>query len=1019
MSTGISISSINRIKELAEQKKFKEALEILDTQNLEKSINPQFLKISGEIFRENKRYYDGCKILLKAHQMAPQGTRIIQELIQLYLELGYFSKAQKYYEQYMFYVTPEDTQKDYVEYIMKKATGADVKDLAAILIPILERMPEDRWNFEAILLYHKMDRKDMALEESRYILENFKESEYVQPVIDYIDDKLDIDKWFYVYPKEEQPEDTELFADLIELEEKILEADHLRMYPPEARIMVEADDNDAMDAAPIKEKKPKKAKGLFKKNSKNAEDVVDGELGDDVVADEANSTSSHSKETSVDSGVGIASSASKEDSDKLPEDTKQESNQPSADDVELKTDGTSDNTTSEDKKNEKDGVSEEAAEESSQEAQVKQEREAALEKILSKKLDKDKIKESAKQVAKAVKEIDTDKAKSQVMSVATTVKDNVKKATDVIGEAVGTKMAADQIEDVVNNKVVPDEELIMDGIIEGVLEPPKKAVGEVVMNEELDAIIPDSLEAMSEKEIADREARKEEIERLELEALETTLKLEEEKKAKRQAILKFVNNETDGEEDAAAVESQAEPEEDADAVPSSELQENASVSSELEEEKSSSETQDNESIVTASNEEENVSNDEKSDSSSYAELKNRFMEEMEDDKPLESLGFMTVVHSDVDAAMEEAIPDAAGMLRQMIGNKEFYSGENSLGFESEASYLNHGFEVEDCDFDTYRQQLNAEQEETTSEVMSEDAVAIDDVEDTVSEEVVEETPAVQEIFAQENVVAFEEVAEEAVTEETVTEEDPVIAEESTVEEEPVYAEEKPVYAEEESAYVEEEPVYAQEEPVYAQEEPVVAEEPVFVEEVQEPVYEETVEEPVMENVIAEEPMVEELITEETVVEEPMVEEPVIEDMVTESPVFTEPPVFVYESVDATEPVFRETVTEEPVIVEEPVISEEPLFVEKPEVEEFIYEDRLVMEEPVFVEEPVIEEPMIGRENSMFEQERSMFVYDEMVPDKISGVETIVETELDLRAHMRANIILSSRMENILQELKGK
>ena len=106
--------------------------------------------------------------------MAPQGTRIIQELIQLYLELGYFSKAQKYYEQYTFYVTPEDTQKDYVEYIMKKATGADVKDLAAILIPILERMPEDRWNFEAILLYDKMDRKDMALEESRYILENFK-----------------------------------------------------------------------------------------------------------------------------------------------------------------------------------------------------------------------------------------------------------------------------------------------------------------------------------------------------------------------------------------------------------------------------------------------------------------------------------------------------------------------------------------------------------------------------------------------------------------------------------------------------------------------------------------------------------------------------------------------------------------------------------------------------------------------------------------------------------------------------
>lgn len=102
MSTGISISSINRIKELAEEKKYAEALEILDTQNLDKSINPQFLRISGEIFRENKRYYDSRKILIRSHQMSPQGIRIIYELIQLYLELGYFTRARQYYEQYLF-----------------------------------------------------------------------------------------------------------------------------------------------------------------------------------------------------------------------------------------------------------------------------------------------------------------------------------------------------------------------------------------------------------------------------------------------------------------------------------------------------------------------------------------------------------------------------------------------------------------------------------------------------------------------------------------------------------------------------------------------------------------------------------------------------------------------------------------------------------------------------------------------------------------------------------------------------
>ena len=252
-------------------------MEILDTQNLDKSINPQFLRISGEIFRENKRYYDSRKILLKSHQMSPQGLRIIYELIRLYLELGYFTKAKQYYEQYIFYSTPDDIQKDYVEYDMKKATGADSKELAAILIPILERMPEDKWNFDAILLYDKMGRKDKALEESKYILENFKDSVYVNLVIQYIDDKLNVDEYFNVYPHAEVTEDEELFGDLIALEEKILEEDHLRMYPPEAKIVIEAEDKEGIEAKPLKDKKEKKEKKTKKRKAKDNVESIDSE----------------------------------------------------------------------------------------------------------------------------------------------------------------------------------------------------------------------------------------------------------------------------------------------------------------------------------------------------------------------------------------------------------------------------------------------------------------------------------------------------------------------------------------------------------------------------------------------------------------------------------------------------------------------------------------------------------------------------------------------------------------------
>lgn len=662
MSTGISISSINRIKELADEKRFAEALEILDTQNLDKSINPQFLRISGEIFRENKRYYDSRKYLIKAHQMSPQGTRIISELIQLYLELGYYTRAQKYYEEYMFYVSPEDVQKDYVEYIMKKAQGADIKEIASILIPILETMPEDRWNFEAVLLYDKMDRKDKALEECQYILENYKDSIYVEPVIQYIDDQLDVDTYFMQYPKEEQTEDTELFGDLIGQEDAILEADHLRMYPPEARIMVKADDKDGIDARPVKEKKKKK-----KSNRKKA------------AKEETTTVQSDSEDATA-----VVAETEKDTSQKRTDGQATEASVPETKEKETQSEQTPEQSVQEQEK--------------SSEEQRKEEREIALDKILSKKVDKDKIRETAKHVAQSVKDIDTSKTKEQVKNVAGSLKDNVAKATETLSEAVGAKISID------SELLEPMSEEFVDGIIEGVLEAPKKTVGEVVVNEELDALIPDSLEAISEQEVAELEAKKEAEERMELEALETSMRLEEEKKEARLRKKK---------QKAVAAEQQ-------ETTISEQQTQEPSVEQEMEEE---------EVVVQSGVVAEKIA------TVSFEELKTRFLEEMQEEKPLDSLGFMSVVQSDVDSAMKENIPQEAEILHQMIDNKEFYSGEDSKEFESLESYEGDDFEVEDYSFVSFGSSDKTEKEMP----------------------LVEENYDVEDIFAKEPIVDFDTI----------------------------------------------------------------------------------------------------------------------------------------------------------------------------------------------------------------------------------------------------------------------
>lgn len=709
VSTGISISSINRIKELAEEKRYAEALEILDTQNLDKSINPQFLRISGEIFRENKRYYDSRKILLKSHQMSPQGLRIIYELIRLYLELGYFTKAKQYYEQYIFYSTPDDIQKDYVEYDMKKATGADTKELAAILIPILERMPEDKWNFEAILLYDKMGRKDKALEESKYILENFKDSVYVNLVIQYIDDKLNVDEYFNVYPHAEVTEDEELFGDLIALEEKILEEDHLRMYPPEAKIVIEAEDKEGIEAKPLKDKKEKKEKKTKKRKAKDNVESIDSE--ERITGNE--SLDSKEQESKVDQQQHFEELTAEE-----------ASGEEQIDNI------------SETKQNE---ILEE---------NIKKEREAALDKILSKKINTEQIKESAKQVAKAVKEIDTEKTKHQMKNVAESVKGNVKKATDAIGEAVGA-MAVDNIsKDVKDGEKASAEEQIVDGIIESILEPPKKSVGQVVTNEELDALIPDSLEAMSAEEIADLEARKEEEERLELEALEASLQLEEEKKKARRKSSDDVEESLEDETqvvdkaESAQLESLQEDKEEID-IPK--LQQLSS---------------------------------EKGD---FLQLKEQFLNGMKEDEPLDSLGFITIVQSDVSDDIENELPDAAQMLHQMISNREFYTGEDSTKFESKASYDKQDFEVEDFEFETYRdgeESILADAETEQSNISEELSVemiyaqkSVLDFDEMIPEE--QKHNVSEEIPIQEKVESLEEIIPdkvERIETETVSEE---------------------------------------------------------------------------------------------------------------------------------------------------------------------------------------------------------------------------------------------------------
>ena len=129
MSSGLSMTSVNKIKELASAHEYSLAAPILDSQDLEQSYNPQFLRVCGEVYENVGRLRDARRLYVKAHTLAPEATRIIFSLINFYLKKGYFDLADRYFEEYVHFSSGYGRELQNIKYIMKKAKSPDLEEL--------------------------------------------------------------------------------------------------------------------------------------------------------------------------------------------------------------------------------------------------------------------------------------------------------------------------------------------------------------------------------------------------------------------------------------------------------------------------------------------------------------------------------------------------------------------------------------------------------------------------------------------------------------------------------------------------------------------------------------------------------------------------------------------------------------------------------------------------------------------------------------------------------------------------
>lgn len=241
MGAGLSMASVNKIKELANSREYSLALELVEHQDLTKSLNPQFLRLCGEIYIKNDRYKDARRCLIMAHRLGPESKRVLYTFVELYLRMGYFQLAKTYYDMYMFDANAYDSRD--MEYVWNKHEHADdYKTLEPLIAGYAHNLDYD-WSFELYLLYKKEEKQNEAATLAELYHASFKNSDNSQIILDIEAGRVKVDTYFDIYADTEAVDDDPDMEALRVEEQELLAADDLRMHPKEAEITIMYEDS--------------------------------------------------------------------------------------------------------------------------------------------------------------------------------------------------------------------------------------------------------------------------------------------------------------------------------------------------------------------------------------------------------------------------------------------------------------------------------------------------------------------------------------------------------------------------------------------------------------------------------------------------------------------------------------------------------------------------------------------------------------------------------------------------------
>lgn len=174
---------VSRIDNLVAQKKYKEAVEVVESIDWRRVKNVHNLCVVGEIYAANKRYEESKEIFLLAYHRAPIGKNILYRLIEVSLKMQDIEEAEEFYEEYLE-VAPNDNTQYILKYKISKAKQVSLDEQIRILEEYKEREFTERWSYELAKLYYQKGDMKKCLEMCNNIILWFSEGRYVLKAMD-------------------------------------------------------------------------------------------------------------------------------------------------------------------------------------------------------------------------------------------------------------------------------------------------------------------------------------------------------------------------------------------------------------------------------------------------------------------------------------------------------------------------------------------------------------------------------------------------------------------------------------------------------------------------------------------------------------------------------------------------------------------------------------------------------------------------------------------------------------------